>query len=82
MEHLFTIHETPVDERVEFCVFYLRDDALVWWRWLEKQKGFVTWPDFHGEMLLQYGPDELKDPMSALAKLKRMGEWLIIIKPL
>jgi len=41
MEHLCAIHETPMEERVEFCVFYLRDDALVWWRWVQKQKGCV-----------------------------------------
>ena len=38
MEHLFAIHETPMEEKVEFWVFYLRDDALVWWRWLQKQR--------------------------------------------
>jgi len=32
MEHLFILHEIPVEERVEFCVFYLRVDALVWWK--------------------------------------------------
>ena len=39
MEHMFATHETPMEERVKFCVFYLRDDVLVWWRWLHKQKG-------------------------------------------
>ena len=39
MDHLFTIHSIPMEDRVEFCVFYLRDEALVWWRWLQRQKG-------------------------------------------
>jgi len=30
LEHLFTIHDTPIEDMVEFCVFYLKDKALVW----------------------------------------------------
>ena len=55
MEHMFATHETPLEERVEFCVFYLRDDVLVWWRWLEKQKGgCITWSEFYEEMVKQF----------------------------
>ena len=46
MELVFTIHDTPMKERVEFCVFYPRQDALVWWRWFQKQKGSVSWHEF------------------------------------
>ena len=88
LEHVFTIHHTPVEDRVEFCVFYLQGEALLWWRWLEKQKGgSVTWPEFYDEMILQYGPDDLDDPLAALANLKQTGsvqeyhkaslDWLI-----
>ena len=74
LEHVFTIHHTPVEDRVEFCVFYLQGEALLWWRWLEKQKGgTITWPEFYDEMILQYGPDDLDDPLSALANLKQTG---------
>jgi len=70
MDHLFFIHHTPVEERVEFYVFYLSDDAMIWWRLLQKQKGgFVTGPYFYEEMLLQYGPIKLDDPMTSLANL-------------
>ena len=30
IKYLFAIHEIPLEERVKFCVFYLREDALVW----------------------------------------------------
>ena len=70
IEHVFTIHCTHIEKRVEFCC----SGALVWWRWLEKQKGgYVSWPEFYEEMRLQYGPHELDDPMSALANLKQVG---------
>jgi len=36
----------------------------------ETEGEFVSWPAFYEEMLLQYGPDELDDPMAALASLK------------
>jgi len=46
-EHLFAIHETPIEE---FCVFYLKEAALVWWRGLEKEQGgYVFWPEFYDE---------------------------------
>ena len=57
--------------RVEFRVFYLRVDALVWWRWVQKQKGCVSWSEFHEEMVMQFGPHELDDQMAALANLKQ-----------
>ena len=73
LEHVFAIHHTPIEDRVEFCVFFLQGEALLWWRWLEKQKGSVTWPEFYEEMILQYGPDDLDDPLAALANLKQTG---------
>ena len=39
LEHLFAIHNNPIENQVEFCLFYLKDEALIWWRWLQKQKG-------------------------------------------
>ena len=38
LEHIFSIHETLEENRVEFYKFYLQGDALLWWRWIEKQK--------------------------------------------
>jgi len=32
MENLFFLHDTPTEERDEFCVFYLKDKALMCWR--------------------------------------------------
>ena len=31
----------------------------------------MTWPEFQEEMILQFGPDELEDPMAASANLKQ-----------
>jgi len=39
----------------------------------EIEQGFVSWPEFYDEMLLQFGPDELDDPMAALTNLKQTG---------
>ena len=36
LEHLFAIHDTLIEDRVELCVFYLKDEVLVWWRWLQR----------------------------------------------
>jgi len=33
----------------------------------------VSWPDFYDEMLLQFGLDELDDPMATLANPKQTG---------
>jgi len=67
-------HSTPLEDKVEFCVFYLRDEALIWWRWLQRQNGgHISWTEFCEEMRLQFGPDELDDPMAALANLKQTG---------
>ena len=38
LEHVFSIHETLEESRVEFYQFYPQGDALLWWRWLEKQE--------------------------------------------
>ena len=52
LKHIFNIHNTPVENRVDFCVFYVQGEALLWRRWLGKQKrGFVSWPDFYDEIL-------------------------------
>ena len=33
----------------------------------------MSWPDFYDEMLLQFGLDELDDPMATLANPKQTG---------
>jgi len=39
-----------------------------------KTEGLVcVWPEFYEEMLPQFGPNELDDPMAALANLKQTG---------
>ena len=38
LEHVFAIHHTPIEDRVEFCVFFLQGEALLWWRWLENRR--------------------------------------------
>ena len=74
IEHVFNIYDTPVENMVEFCVFYLQGEALLWWRWLKKQKkGKVSWIEFYNEILQQYGPNDLDDPMAALANPEQTG---------
>jgi len=38
--------------------------------------GCVSWPKLYEEMVMQFGPDELDDPMAALANLKQTGTVL------
>ena len=69
-----SLYTQPPGRWVEFCVFYLRNEDLIWWRWLQRQKrGHISWTEFRDEMRLQFGPDELDDPMAALANLKQTG---------
>ena len=32
LEHVFAIHKTPVGSRIGFCVFFLQEIAMLWWR--------------------------------------------------
>lgn len=37
IEHYFAIHDYMGEiEKVDFCKFYLKDDALVWYQWFEE----------------------------------------------
>ena len=41
--------------------------------WRNKKDKEISWIEFYNEILLQYGPDDLDDPMVALANLKQLG---------
>jgi len=34
LKHIFSIHETPEEDIIDFCKFYLQVDALLGSRWL------------------------------------------------
>ena len=36
-----------------------------------KSRRVVSWPELYEEMVMQFGPDELDDPMTALVNLKQ-----------
>lgn len=72
VEHHFDIQRIQEWDKLTFCKFYLRDDALLWWRWLEGQHGgAISWAYFREQIVAQYGHNELSDLLAGLSNLKQ-----------
>ncbi|XP_020245319.1 uncharacterized protein LOC109823445 [Asparagus officinalis] len=71
-EQIFEYYDIKSDEWVKVCSFYLREEALQWYRWLARNlEEFCQWKIFKEEIITRFGPSELSRPYDAFSTLKQ-----------
>ncbi|XP_020254010.1 uncharacterized protein LOC109831084 [Asparagus officinalis] len=72
VEQIFEYYDIKGDEWVKVCSFYLREEALQWYRWLARNlEEFFQWEIFKEEIITRFGPSELSRPYDAFSTLKQ-----------
>ncbi|XP_020267063.1 uncharacterized protein LOC109842623 [Asparagus officinalis] len=71
-EQIFEYYDIKKDEWVKVCSFYLRDEALQWYRWLTRNiKDYYQWTVFKEEIITRFGPSELTRPYDAFSIMRQ-----------
>ncbi|KAL5856683.1 hypothetical protein ACOSQ3_004141 [Xanthoceras sorbifolium] len=70
-EQFFEFKNIASDQQVQLASFHLEGIALQWHRWLTKFRGPLTWVEFTKAVHLRFGPNDYKDPLEALTRLKQ-----------
>lgn len=65
IEHFFTHHHIPSDQRVDIVAFYMTGTALQWFHWLSSTQQLSTWANFSRQAELRFGPSSFINPEAA-----------------
>ncbi|XP_020258301.1 uncharacterized protein LOC109834681 [Asparagus officinalis] len=72
IEQIFDYYDIKEDEWVKVCSFYLRDEALQWFRWFTKNLDYYNhWKVFKEEIITRFGPSELLRPYDTFSTMKQ-----------
>lgn len=71
MEHYFIHHRTPEEKKLSIAAFYLIDDALEFYHWLQRTNRLSSWSDFSRSLELRFGASTFEDHESELYKLQQ-----------
>ncbi|XP_057431227.1 uncharacterized protein LOC130724075 [Lotus japonicus] len=70
-EQFFRFHKTPPDQRLSIMSFYMRGEALSWFKWLYNNKQLSTWEEFNRALVQRFGPSCYENPQQELFKLQQ-----------
>ncbi|XP_020266215.1 uncharacterized protein LOC109841679 [Asparagus officinalis] len=69
---IFEYYDIKEDEWVKVCSFYLRGEALQWYRWLTRNiDNYQYWSVFKEELMTRFGPSELSRPYDVFSTMKQ-----------
>lgn len=71
MEHYFIHHGTADDKKISVAAFYLVDDALEYYHWLQRTHQLTDWPALVRSLESRFGPSSYENHESALYKLQQ-----------
>lgn len=72
-EQYFFCNEIDVNRWVTMASYNMEDEALQYFRWLDKARGRISWKDLTTALLQRFGPPIFQDPAGALTKLRQTG---------
>lgn len=71
MEHYFIHHNTAEEKKLSVAAFYLIDDALEYYHWLQRTHQLTTWTALARSLERRFGPSTYENHESALYKLQQ-----------
>ncbi|KAF8394989.1 hypothetical protein HHK36_018928 [Tetracentron sinense] len=69
VEQFQRFNQISDDKMVKLASLHLSEDAIPWYRWMEKIMPTISWPQFVEDVCIRFGPPASEDPCGALSKL-------------
>lgn len=73
IEHFFSHHTTPEDQKILIAAFYMTGEALQWYHWLFATEQLTTWEAFVRLAEIRFGPSKFINREARLYKLKQQS---------
>ncbi|RHN51749.1 putative succinate dehydrogenase (quinone) [Medicago truncatula] len=72
-EQFFTFYQIPVESRLPMSSFYMKGDALCWFKWMYQNRQLFDWTTFTRALELRFGPSTYANHQAELFKLRQSG---------
>lgn len=72
-EQFFNFYQLPPENRLDMMSFYMKGEALSWFKWMLKNLELVYWFSFTRALELCFGPSTYTNHQDELFKLTQTG---------
>jgi hypothetical protein len=71
--NFFTFYNIALENRLQMASFYMKGEALNWYKWMFQNHQFTDWSSFARALELRFGPSTYENHQAQLFKLKQGG---------
>jgi len=72
-EQFFSFYSIPHENRLALASFYMKGDALSWFKWMHQNNQLFDWSSFAKALELRFGPSTYENFQAQLFKLRQYG---------
>lgn len=72
-DQFFQFYQIPFEQRLSMTAFYMKGDALGWFKWMYRNNQLTDWHSFTRALELRFGPSSYDNFQAELFKLKQSG---------
>lgn len=72
-EQFFSFYNIPSENRLSLASFYMKGDALSWFKWMHQNHQLFDWTSFSKTLELRFGPSTYENHQAQLFKLRQYG---------
>ncbi|XP_058755573.1 uncharacterized protein LOC131628770 [Vicia villosa] len=72
-DQFFSFYNLPPENRLSLISFYMKGDALGWFKWMHQNHLLTDWISFTRALELRFGPSTFENHQAELFKLKQTG---------
>jgi hypothetical protein len=72
-DQFFTFYQIPMESRLSMSSFYMKGDALSWFKWMYQNNQLFDWISFTKALELRFGPSTYANHQAELFKLRQSG---------
>ena len=72
-DQFFNFYQIPPDNRLSMMSFYMKEEALCWFKWMHQNQLLLDWVSFTRALELRFGPSTYANHQAELFKLKQIG---------
>lgn len=72
-EQFFQLYQVSPDQRLHMVSFYMKGEALSWFKWAFFNGSILDWESFTRALEIRFGPSSYQNHQAELFKLRQMG---------
>ncbi|KAL0303885.1 UNVERIFIED_CONTAM: Retrovirus-related Pol polyprotein from transposon.6 [Sesamum radiatum] len=81
-EQYFAFYQIPPYQRLPMISFFIKGEALSWFKWMSSNHQLSSWEAFVRALELRFGPSSFENHQAALFKLRQRGSReLAVLQP-